>query len=273
MTAEAPDYKLVITAIFVVFALFELLRGRFLNRETRPRDLIIEVISTVSIMVVIVPSIIWLVDAFAVATLPQWRDAWASWPWWAMLGVLLVADDMTQYWWHRASHALPWLFHLHRAHHTAGYMSVRIVYRNNVFYYCLMPGLWLSAGLVYLGFGPVYAVYLVVKMAVIVGAHSSVRWDEPLYRNRVGAKLMWVLERLISTPATHNAHHGRHAADPATHYAGNYGNLLFLWDVVFGTARITRAFPEEFGVEGESARSWKEELFWPLFRGPDRDPD
>jgi sterol desaturase/sphingolipid hydroxylase (fatty acid hydroxylase superfamily) len=42
---------------------------------------------------------------------------------------------------------------LHRAHHSAAYMSVRIVYRNNAFYYALMPGLWLSGVLLYLGFG------------------------------------------------------------------------------------------------------------------------
>lgn len=269
MNAGGGDSKLVITAIFVVFALLELVRGRFLNQQTRPRDLVIEVVSSVSIMAFTVPCIIWLVDAFASVALPELRGAWATWPWWVMLGVLLVADDMTQYWWHRANHAVPWLFHLHRAHHTAGYMSVRIVYRNNVFYYWLMPGLWFSAALIYLGFGPVYAVYLVVKMAVIVGAHSSVRWDEPLYRSRLGSKWMWVLERLISTPATHNAHHGRHADDPATHYAGNYGNLLFLWDVMFGTARITRAYPEAYGVEDEAPRSWKNELLWPLFRGPE----
>ena len=33
--------------------------------------------------------------------LPQQRGAFAHWPWWAMLGTLLIADDLTQYWWHR----------------------------------------------------------------------------------------------------------------------------------------------------------------------------
>ena len=34
-----------------------------------------------------------------------------------------------------------------------------------------------------------------------------------------------------------------------THYRGNYGNFLFLWDVMFGTAKITRRRPDTFGVE------------------------
>lgn len=260
------NYRLIITGIFVVFSLLELASGRFLTPKTRRRDLLIEVVASVTILAFTVPSILWLVDVAGRAWFPELRDAWAQWPWWAMLGVLLVADDMTQYWWHRANHSVPWLFHLHRAHHTAQYMSVRMTFRNNVFYYWLMPGLWLSAGLIFLGFGQVYAIYAVVKMAVIVGAHSSARWDAPLYRSPIGSRLMWIVERVISTPATHNAHHGLHADDPATHYAGNYGNLLFLWDVVFGTAKITRGYPSAYGVENEAPRSWKHELFWPLVR-------
>lgn len=36
--------------------------------------------------------------------------------------------------------------------------------------------------LLYLGFAPVYMVYITVKLAVILGAHCAVRWDEPLYK-------------------------------------------------------------------------------------------
>lgn len=47
--------------------------------------------------------------------------------------ILLVGDDMTQYRWHPLSHT-PLLWPLHRAHHTAHYMSVRITYRSNLFF-------------------------------------------------------------------------------------------------------------------------------------------
>ena len=114
-----------------------------------------------------------------------------------MLPVLLLADDLTQYWWHRLSHtSIMWP--LHRAHHSAAYMSVRVVYRNNAFYYALMPGLWLSGALMYLGFGWVFVGYTIVKLAVIIGAHSSVRWDQWLYRRRALRPLAWLLERTIS---------------------------------------------------------------------------
>jgi sterol desaturase/sphingolipid hydroxylase (fatty acid hydroxylase superfamily) len=75
---------------------------------------------------------------------------------------------------------------------------------------------------------------------------------------------MWLVERVISTPATHSAHHGKFASDDATFYKGNYGNLLFFWDVLFGTARITRRYPERMGVEKLEPMSAAEQLFWPL---------
>jgi hypothetical protein len=156
-----------------------------------------------------------------------------------------VGDDLTQYLWHRASHsALLWP--LHRAHHTAQYMSIRVTYRNNFFYYLMMPGLWIAGVLTYLGFGPVYAAYVVVKLLVIMGAHCAWRWDEPLYRIKALRPLMRVLERTISTPATHWAHHAITNNDGVGHYKGNFGNLLFFWDILFRSAHITRSYPALF---------------------------
>jgi sterol desaturase/sphingolipid hydroxylase (fatty acid hydroxylase superfamily) len=129
-----------------------------------------------------------------------------------------------------------------------------------------MPGLWFSGILIYLGGGWVYAGYIVVKMTVIYGAHSDLRWDRHLYNIKWLAPLMWVLERTISTPATHSAHHGKYAVDEATHYKGNYGNLLFFWDILFGTAKITRQYPTEFGVENLPDTTVAEQLLWPVVR-------
>ena len=52
-------------------------------------------------------------------------------------------------------------------------MSVRLVYRNNLLYYAMMPGIWFSAALVYLGLGWVYGGYLMVKLTVIIAAHTA----------------------------------------------------------------------------------------------------
>jgi sterol desaturase/sphingolipid hydroxylase (fatty acid hydroxylase superfamily) len=102
-------------------------------------------------------------------------------------------------------------------------------------------------------------------MAVIIGAHSDVAWDKPLYQIKWLSPVMWVVERTISTPSTHHAHHGRHADDPAVNYKGNYGNLLFFWDVLFGTAKITRSYPESYGVENLAPATLGQQLLWPIF--------
>jgi len=255
----------VILLILVGFALLEMLFTNFFRKPGQTRsDAIVEIASTLSVSVISQP--IALAGGFAVAAwlAPDAAGMLEAWPILAVLGLFLIFDDMTQYWWHRLSHTVPWLYNLHRPHHNAPYLSIRVVYRNNLFYYLFMPGLWFSGALIYLGGGWVYAGYIRVKMAVIDGAHSDVRWDEPLYKIKWLSPVMWVVERTISTPATHSAHHGKHAADGITNYKGNFGNLLFFWDVLFGTAKITRRYPAEMGVENLPDTSVAEQRLWPF---------
>jgi len=83
------------------------------------------------------------------------------------------------------------------------------------------------------------------------------------------SKLMWLVERTISTPATHYAHHAITMEDGIGHYKGNYGNFLFFWDVLFGTALITRQYPAEVGLQDDlmyGKENWLTELFFPLLK-------
>jgi sterol desaturase/sphingolipid hydroxylase (fatty acid hydroxylase superfamily) len=263
-SAIADSPLLAVSLIFLGFVLVELAAGYFRQPQGQRRDVWIEVIGSGLLVGATFPLVMFLAGTALGAVAPQWRGALAGLPWAAGFALFLLLDDLTQYWWHRLSHRLPWLYGLHRAHHSAPYMSIRIVYRNNSLYYLLMPGIWLSAALIYLGLAHVYYVYLIVKMTVIFGAHCSVPWDARLYRVRALRPLLWLLERTISTPATHAAHHGLSADDGVTYYKGNFGNLMFLWDVLFGTARITRRRPQTFGIENLAPVTWQRELFWPL---------
>lgn len=259
---EFETAKVVVTAILLGFAALELLRGALVQRgQATWKDSLLDGFSLTILPVLVVPAIFAVTPTLVEVVAPGSEGWLAHLPWWAMFGILLLVDDLTQYWWHRLSHRVPWLFGLHRAHHSAPYLSVRVVYRNNLVYYLLMPGLWLSAACVYWGMGAVYGVYVVLKMTVIIGAHSNQPWDAPLYAR--APRLMWVVERLISTPATHSAHHGLHKSDGITHYDGNFGNFLFLWDVLFGTAHITRQRPQAFGIEDLAPLGLVEELLLP----------
>ncbi len=261
-----PIETWVVIAIYLAFGLIEFLRSDLFSKQEQCRnDGIVEVISTTLLLVVTQPLILAGVNWLGLRYLPQYQGALSGISIFLAIPLFLIFEDMVQYWWHRASHSVSFLYNLHRAHHNARYMSVRLVYRNNIIYYALMPSIWFAAILVYLGLGWFYAGYLIIKLLVIIGAHSDVKWDEPLYNIPWLSPVMWVVERTISTPATHHAHHGRHATDSAVHYKGNYGNLLFFWDVLFGTAKITRTYPQSYGIENLPDATLGQQLLWPIF--------
>ncbi|MEZ5681280.1 MAG: sterol desaturase family protein [Erythrobacter sp.] len=261
-----PASTIAIIGIYLGYALLELWRSNLFSKSEQIRDDgIVEAVSMTMLLGVTQPAVLFSAGAIANSIAPQYAGALTNLNIFAAIGLFLILDDMMQYWWHRASHSTHWLYNLHRAHHNARYMSVRLVYRNNIIYYAMMPSLWLSGVLIWLGLGWVYAGYIVVKLLVITGAHSDIAWDKPLYRIGWLSPVMWVVERTISTPATHHAHHGRHADDPAVNYKGNYGNLLFFWDVLFGTAKITRTYPKSYGVENLAPATLGQQLLWPIF--------
>ena len=260
---EYRDGIAAIAGVFLILTLLECSVGDFIQRKLgKSRDALLDTLSAILVPGLMIPSVLFASLMIASHVLPSEQDAWSQWHPALMFGLLCLGDDLPQYWWHRLSHT-SWLFPLHRAHHSAPYLSVRVVYRNNLIYYALMPGLWISGFLIYLGFGEVYVYYASLKLLVIATAHSNVRWDQPLLRFRITRALLWIVERTFSTPMTHAAHHGLHAHDPATHYQGNFGNLLFVWDILFGTAKITRQLPTEYGVERLTPVPWWRELLIP----------
>ena len=42
--------------------------------------------------------------------------------------------------------------------------------------------------------------------------------------------------------------------------------MFFLWDVIFGTAKITRKYPEEYGLEHYQEEEWYAQVLYPLFK-------
>jgi sterol desaturase/sphingolipid hydroxylase (fatty acid hydroxylase superfamily) len=262
--------NLLVLCLLLGFAFMEWVSRRYRDTVTATRnDTQLELYMFLSLLAITQPLAVLVTGRLGELWFPELRNSLAHLPWWAMAGILLVGDDMTQYWWHRASHS-PLLWPLHRAHHSARYMSIRVTFRNNFFYYLMMPGLWIAGALLYLGVGGlVYALYVVVKLAVIIGAHCAWRWDEPLYRIPALRPLMWLLERTISTPATHWAHHAITNEDGVGHYKGNFGNLLFFWDILFGSAHITRRYPPRVGLLDDQLfgdERWQHQMFYPLLQ-------
>jgi sterol desaturase/sphingolipid hydroxylase (fatty acid hydroxylase superfamily) len=190
--------------------------------------------------------------------------AWAPF-FWGFL-IICIFDDLTQYWYHRLHHQIPFLWRFHRTHHSASYMGMAMNSRQNVIYTIFFSQIYLTTILVYMGLGPAAIAALGIKEVITTLAHSSIPWDKPFYKYKVLHPIAWVLERLISTPATHHAHHAATTDDGVGYYKGNSGNMFFLWDIIFGTAHISRQYPKAYGISHYAGDEWYAQVFWPIFK-------
>lgn len=262
--------KLIPAAVLVITAIIEAFGGLYFDDKRTKNDFSIEFISLTILPVLVQPIIFLLIFSIGNIYFPEYDNALAEFSiWWHFLAFLIL-DDMMQYWWHRLSHVNRIMWKLHRPHHVVEEMGVLVTYRNAILYYALMPGIWFSGILVYLGMGYAYLIYLPIKLTVIILAHSETKWDRFLYKYKFLHPLAWIIERLISTPSTHFAHHGLTAEDEISHPNGNFGNLLFLWDIIFGTAKITRKFPTKFGAWNRVNEPWYVQLMFPLIKSKDK---
>lgn len=258
--------KAIPVAMLVVLGIFEATGGLYVGDRRTRNDWTIELVSLFTLPTLVQPAIFILTVLIGHAAFPQFENRFADLAIGWQILAFLILDDLTQYLWHRLSHSSRMMWKLHRPHHVVEEMGVLVTYRNAILYYALMPGIWFSAALVYLGMGYVYMFYLPVKLVVILLAHSETKWDRFLYKYKFLNPLAWVVERVISTPSTHFAHHGLTAEDGVSHPNGNYGNLLFIWDMIFGTAKITRRYPANFGAWNQIKEPWYVQLFFPLIR-------
>ena len=261
--------KLIPAAVLLILGILEALGGLYFSGKRSKTDYTIELVSLATLPTLIQPGI-FLVTFFGMNFfLPNLENYFINLHFMWQIVTFLILDDMVQYWWHRWSHTNMTMWKLHRPHHVVEEMGVLVTYRNAILYYAFMPGIWFSGILIYLGMGYVYIFYVTVKLIVILLAHSETKWDRFLYRYKVLHPLAWIIERTISTPSTHFAHHGLTAEDGISHPNGNFGNLLFFWDILFGTAKITRKYPEIFGAWNQIKEPWYIQLLFPIFRSKD----
>jgi len=265
----APFQKLVhdywLPLLILGLGILEFSFGLYEARWTK-NEKFLDIASFAVPYVLVGPAIAYFGAKILPVLLPELRNRFAWVPFfWGFL-IICIADDLTQYWYHRLHHQVPWLWRFHRTHHSAPYMGMAMASRQNVLYTIFFSQLYLTTTLVYLGLGRSAAVALTIKSIITTLAHSSIPWDKPFYKYRVLHPVAWVLERLISTPATHHAHHADTSDDRVGYYKGNFGNMFFLWDVIFNTARFSRQYPKSFGNSHYEGDSWHAQLLWPIFK-------
>ena len=265
----SDQYKLIVVGFLLLFSIGDVLVGAFNFKKSKKRanDWIQEAVGFIQLTTIIQPAL----SAAAIFVLmpfffPDLDGAYFGTAMLIAFPLYILTDDVMQYWYHRKAHEWEWLWKLHRPHHATPEMGVFATYRNAALYYLFMPNLWWGAILTYLGLGPAVFLGLIVKNIVVIGAHSEFRWDRFMYKYKALHPLAWVVERTISTPATHFAHHGKTAKDGISDPNGNFSNTFFFWDIIFGTALITRQYPTEYGIENDPDDPWYAHLYYPFIK-------
>lgn len=143
--------------------------------------------------------------------------------------------DFTRYWVHYADHRVGFLWQFHRVHHSAETLDATTGLRMHVVDFLQLACIPVTT------FGLLFntqqlepwVVPAALATADVFDAfqHSNMRWTEtnPLVR-------LW--GRVLNNPLFHSWHHTR----DGSLCDGNYGNVLVIWDRLFGT-EVTRPEP------------------------------
>lgn len=249
----------------IFIGIMELFYGLYENRWTK-NERILDIVCFVVPKIIVKPLIAYVGLLLLPRLLPGSKNTFSWVPFWWGFAIIAVADDLTQYWYHRLHHQLPWLWRFHRTHHSATYMGMAMASRQNIIYTIFFSQIYLTTALVYLGLGFPVLFVTGIKALITTGAHSSIKWDKPFYTVKWLKPIGWVMERLISTPATHHAHHADTTDDGVGHYKGNFGNMFFIWDLIFKTGIITRQYPAGYGIKSYQEEEWYAQFLWPLVK-------
>lgn len=138
-------------------------------------------------------------------------------------GLAIVLLDLAIYWQHRAFHRFPLLWRAHRVHHSDTAFDVSLGVRFHPFE--IVPSmLYKLAVVAVLGASPLAVLaYEVALLGFSLLTHADLALPAGLDR---------ALRRLFVTPDWHRVHHSVHGVESNS----NYGNILSVWDRLFGTA-------------------------------------
>ena len=179
----------------------------------------------------------------------------------AQVLLAFVALDLARYALHLAHHRVPILWRFHRVHHSSEHLDATSGLRMHVVDFAqlaVLPGL-LFAGLLDVSESPGWLVPAVLAPGVAFDAfqHANLRFEA---RRGFGRAWDWIL----NNPHFHAWHH---VADPTVCH-GNYGNVLTVWDRLFGTCVSGDGLPDAFGLD-DAQRLRNDPLSLQLLRAPE----
>lgn len=187
--------------------------------KRRTRNVALVAVSTLLLRVI--------APAGAVAFAAAWHWGalhWVGWPHALEFALSLVLLDLAIYWQHRWFHLLPWLWRAHRVHHSDTGFDVSLGVRFHPLE--ILPSFAYKLALIaVLGIAPAaIAIYEAMLLGFSLWTHANLA---------VPFRLDNVLRKFVVTPDWHRVHHAVHVEESNA----NFGNILSLWDRLFGTAR------------------------------------
>jgi sterol desaturase/sphingolipid hydroxylase (fatty acid hydroxylase superfamily) len=159
----------------------------------------------------------------------------------AVLVALLsfVVVDFSAYWVHRIHHENRILWPFHAVHHSAEVMTPITLYRKHPVY-DFLGGITASA---MLGFvmGVLLGVFVGGVSPYTIGGINMAYYIFHLVGSNLRHSHIWlsygpVLEHILISPAQHQVHH----SVDVRHHDKNYGEVLAIWDWMFGTLYVPR---------------------------------
>ncbi len=169
------------------------------------------------------------------------------------MGATILAFSFQSWAVHLAMHKLPWLWRLHRVHHSDTHLDVSTTVRFHPLEFALQ--LPVSAAVILSLGAPPSAVilYELMDAAINVFAHANIR---------LPGRIDHILSRVIVTPHLHRVHHSTRRRETDS----NFGATLPIWDIAFGTWRART--PEELAVQpiglNEMQDARASSLWWAL---------
>lgn len=161
----------------------------------------------------------------------------SDWPWAVQFVVFFVIKDFIEWNVHRGLHRVPWLWEIHKLHHSIEQLDWLTTFRAH-WAEILIHKVVIYVPLVVLGVNDtvVFAI-IVVSLLIQELIHANVAWD-------------WgPLRYVVNSPRLHAWHHA-----VEMHGAGgqNFAVNFTIWDWMFGTAYFPRdgSAPTALGFEG-----------------------
>jgi len=220
MTAISVNEVYAIGAPIVLAMIFlEILVSNFRNQNFYKRG---DTLCTVGLLlgnIIVAFAIKGIVLAFHIY-LYQFRvfDFVNEIPIWALWIMTFISIDLVFYVYHRMSHRIRFLWAIHLSHHSSEEMNFAVSFRQAWFgpiskipFFMVLP---------LLGFDPT-----IIAVAGVI----STLWGIVGHTQVIGK--LGPLEWIFNTPSHHRVHHGSNKQ----YIDKNYGNLLIIWDRMFGT--------------------------------------